>query len=82
MKLIINGIFVASKEITTKKGGSLQINTIMDETAGQVVLIGDEVRIDPKTPKMLPLHMEAEVEVSNYNGMSLKVKSFHAEGIK
>lgn len=82
MKVIINGIFVASKEITTKKGGSLQINTILDETAGNITLIGDEVRIDPKTPKMVPLHMEIEVEVSNYNGLSLKVKTFHAEGIK
>lgn len=77
MKIIINGIFVTSKIIQTKKGKDLQINTILDSSGGNVVLVGDTVRVDTnKTPIMLPVTIEAEVEVSNYNGLSLLLKSF------
>lgn len=79
MYIRIKGIFVQSRIIQTKKGGQLQINTILDETGGNVTLLGDQVRVDPKTPVMLPVTIEANVSVSNYNGTSFILETFHAE---
>lgn len=76
------GILVTSKRITTKNHKEIQINTIMDESGGSVTLVGDAVWIDEKVPKMLPMRIESQVTVSNYNGVSFQIDKFHAEPMK
>lgn len=83
MKMILNPGFVITAEIiTTKKGNQIQIVKLMDSSGGTVTLMGDKVRLAPEVKKMIPCTIEADVTVSNYNGVSFMIENISVGAMK